>query len=338
MTNTWDVAVYGMLLTITGIFLFLGDTREFTKLLKSAGVMLLFMALTALPWFVSFQSISSGIKAVTERSPLWQLAVLWSGGIVVSVLAILTEKNGEKSLPIWSLATCILMLIIIPEFVYAKDIYPDHPRANTMFKLTYQACILIGLLMGTVFGKLFDMDRKLSRWYRGFAIFIVGFIFVGTMVFPVVAFPNYYANFNKYEGLNGESWVAKVMPERYGVIEYLKKNLDGRNMVEAVGDSYTNFNAVSVFSGVPTIQGWRVHEWLWRGGYEVVGVRETDVRTIYENMDMGVVLDMLNKYNVGWILVGSDEREMYQINETGLATLGETVYRNGETYLIKIRK
>ena len=320
MTNTWDVAVYGLLLTIAGILMIFRDSSNLIRLLKTAGVILLFMALTALPWFISFQSISSGIRMVQERSPLWQLAVLWTGGIAVSLIAVLTEKRGKLSLPIWTLALCIIMLIIIPELVYAKDIYPDHPRANTMFKLTYQAAIMIGLLTGAVLGKLFDRDRKLLWWWRWPAIFAVGFIFIGTMIFPTVAFPNYYGNFKVYKGLDGEKWLRTEMPERYGVINYLRNNFDGKNMVEAVGDSYTNFNAVSVFSGVPTIQGWRVHEWLWRGGYESVALREAEAREIYESRDSIKVDNLLKKYNVGWIIIGRDERSMYQINEEGLVT------------------
>ena len=127
------------------------------------------------------------------------------------------------------------------------------------------------------------------------------------------------------------------MPARYGVINYLRKNFDGKNMVEAVGDSYTNFNAISVFSGVPTIEGWRVHEWLWRGGYESVSLRESDVREIYESRDSKKIAELLKKYAVGWIVVGDDERGMYQINEIGLLSLGKKVFESGNTYLIKVK-
>ncbi len=336
MTNTWDVAVYGLLLIISGLIMVIHQPSNLIRLIKTAGVMLLFMVITALPWFMSFQSISSGIKMVSERSPLWQLAVLWTGGLIVSFIAVLTEKRGKQGVSIWSLAICIVLLIIIPELVYAKDIYPDHPRANTMFKLTYQASIMIGLLAGSVLGKLFDSERKLFWWWRWPAIIITGIFFIGTMIFPVVAFPNFYDNFKTYRGLDGEKWLATQMPRRYEVIKYLRENADGRNMVEAVGDSYTNFNAISVFSGVPTIEGWRVHEWLWRGGYEIVSKREAEVTEIYEGIDTKTVKDILKKYNVGWIVVGGDERSMYSVNEDLLLSIGKKVFEDGETYLIKV--
>ncbi|KKT40018.1 hypothetical protein A3K29_01370 [Candidatus Collierbacteria bacterium RIFOXYB2_FULL_46_14] len=336
MTNTWDVAVYGLLMIIMGLMMVLGEPTNLIRLIKAAGVMLLFMVLTSLPWFLSFQSISNGIKMVQERSPLWQLAVLWSGGLIISLIAVLSEKRGRLRLPIWSLAVCVVLLIIIPELVYAKDIYPDHARANTMFKLTYQASIMIGLLTGGVLGKLFDPENKLAWWWRWPSILIAGAIFVGTMVFPTVAFPNFYGNFKTYSGLDGEKWLKTSMPDRYAVISYLRSNQDNRNMVEAVGDSYTFFNAISVFSGVPTIQGWRVHEWLWRGGYETVSLREADVRSIYEEPDIRKVRILLKKYNVGWIVVGDDERGMYKVNEEILLSLGKKVFKSGDTYLLKV--
>ena len=44
---------------------------------------------------------------------------------------------------------CAIGLIAIPEFVYVRDIYENgHARANTMFKLTYQAYMLFGMTMG----------------------------------------------------------------------------------------------------------------------------------------------------------------------------------------------
>lgn len=270
MTNTWDVAVYGLLLVLAGLQMVIRDHRNFIQLMRSAGVMGLFMGLTAIPWLMSFDSISSGIKMVTQQSPLWQLAVLWTGGIVVMIMTVLIEGGSKRALAIQTMSLTVIFLIVIPELVYAKDIYPDHPRANTMFKLTYQASVMIGLLSGALWGKLLDSERKMSLPIRGIGILIAGVIFTGTMIFPAMAFPNFYNNFKSYQGLSGEAWIQTKTPEKYGVIKCLQRSRDGKNLVEAVGDSYTDLNAVSVFSGVPSIEGWRVHEWLWRGGFDVV--------------------------------------------------------------------
>ncbi len=337
MTNTWDVAVYGLLLSVLGLQLIFSDKKEILKLIRSAGVMLLFMALTALPWWLTFKSISDGVALVKERSPLWRLTVLWAGGVLVSLMAVVTEGKSKQSLIVRTLAITVILLILIPEIVYAKDIYPDHPRANTMFKLTYQASVLIGILSGALWGKLLDQERKMSLWWRWPAILVSFAIFAGTMIFPMEAFTTFYENFNNYRGLDGETWMKKIMPEKYGAINFLRDNFDGKNMIEAVGDSYTQMNAVSAFSGIPTVQGWRVHEWLWRGGYAPVAEREAEVREFYEGSSLEKKRDLIKKYRMGWILVGKDEKESYRIDEKNLLLLGERVWSDGETYLLKVR-
>ena len=50
---------------------------------------------------------------------------------------------------------CAIGLIVIPELVYVRDIYENgNARANTMFKLTYQAYILFALMMSYSFQKI----------------------------------------------------------------------------------------------------------------------------------------------------------------------------------------
>lgn len=336
MTNTWDVAVYGLVLVVLGVQMIVNKPGDIKILLRSAGIMLLSMSLVALPWWLSFKSISNGIGFVNEMSPIWQLLVLWGGGVVVNIIAVITEGKGEHKIVIRTLAISAVLLIIIPEIVYARDIYPNHPRANTMFKLTYQAFIMMGILLGATLGKLIDKSRKMVLVWRAPALFIVSLIFVGTMNFPLMAFPTYYSNFKNYYGLDGEAWMTFKMPENYGAIKFLRQNMNGKNMVEAVGDSYTLMNAVSVFSGVPTIEGWRVHEWLWRGGYDSVAAREAEVREIYQGESLIKTKEILQKYNVGWILLGQDEKITYKVNEEKLWQLGEVVWKQDETYLIKV--
>lgn len=293
------------------------------------------MSLVALPWWLSFKSISSGIGLVTEMSPLWQLLALWGGGMIVNIIAVITAGKGEKKIVIRTLAISAVLLIIIPEIVFARDIYPNHPRANTMFKLTYQAFILMGILLGATLGKLLNKENVMKKWWRWGAMAVIVWIFLGTMIFPIKAFPTYYSGFTNYYGLDGEKWMLEKKPENYGAVLYLREHIDGTNMVEAVGDSYTLLNSVSVFSGVPTIEGWRVHEWLWRGGFDVVSARENEVKEIYQGTDLKITMIILRKYNIGWILVGQDEKISYKINEEKLWQTGKVVWSQGDTYLIK---
>ena len=56
---------------------------------------------------------------------------------------------------------CAIGLIVIPELVYVRDIYENgNARANTMFKLTYQAYMLFGMTMGYGIFRMLVAARK----------------------------------------------------------------------------------------------------------------------------------------------------------------------------------
>jgi len=283
-------------------------------------------------------------------------------GMTGEVLGM-TGKRIFRSDLLVALGVTAVVLLIIPEVLYVKDIYTTHQRANTMFKLTYQAFIMMSLVFGWVVGKLLngfhlggarnqgttllrlDSRKGPPRRYRAglllgsnpyrlmnrLALGVVVVLWGWLMVFPVKAFSSYYGEFRKYKGLDGLEWLKKD-EDKWGAVEYLEKNRDGKNMIEAVGDSYSKLNSVSAFSGTPTVMGWRVHEWLWRGGYGVVREREQMVKSFYETGDKTI----LEKFGVGWILVGVDERKEYKVNENKILELGEVVWSGEGGYLIKM--
>src|SRR3989344_92456 len=160
-------------------------------------------------------------------------------------------------------------------------------------------------------------------------------VMAGVLSYPGIAFATYYKNFANYKGLDGLSWFRTEKPEENTIVDYLEKNRNGKNLVEAAGDSYTQHNAVSVFSATPTVVGWKVHEWLWRGGYDQVAARANDVASIYTNNDPTLVKNLLKKYNVGWVVIGEKEKLSYEVNIKLLESLGEVVLKQGNSELIQ---
>lgn len=334
MTNTWDSAIYGLLLMILFFLNLMSRQTSIRELIRTLVVVGVAAGITATPWLAGFSSISDGLAAVKERSQIWQLLVLWSvhGGITLLVLAV-AMRQKKKNFLILALGLTAISLILIPEFIYVRDIYPSHPRANTMFKFTYQAFIMMGL----VFGWLAGMAGKLPRlfWFLGNGV--LGVLLVGLMIFPYLAFSSYYGGFRSYRGLDGFSFLNRRFPDEVEIIGYLEKNTDGKNLIEAVGDSYTETDFISAFSGTPTVVGWRVHEWLWRAGYEMVGKRDEEVRRFYETGSDAERGEIVKRYNLGWVVVSPREKEKYKIDEEKIKSLGEVVYAGKSSYLVRIR-
>lgn len=344
MTNTWDTMIYGLFLVIYGFLMLSSGKMRFVALVKSALVVGGFTILTALPWLVGFKSISNGVAAVmTGRSPVWQLMVLWAIHLVATVVALgWALKKERRNYFVLALGLTAITLLLIPEFIYVKDIYPNHPRANTMFKLTYQAFIMMGILFGWIATQVLSRAcRQAGIKYQILRALEMGgllLMFAGLMIFPFVSFRVYYNDFSHYRGLSGFVFMKERYPADLPLIRYLEENRDGRNLVEAVGDSYTETDFVSAFSGVPTVVGWRVHEWLWRGGYDEVGKRDEEVRKFYEEGSPAEAVAFTKKYNLGWIVVSGREREKYKnLDEQKIKSLGEVVFSEMSVYLIKIR-
>lgn len=325
MTNTWDAGVY---ILLTGIYLLITLKKLGLRNTLLVGAVIISTALAvSSPWWVSFSSITKELAPVTTGSPLWQLVALWSVQLIFGGLAwILFPKNYVVK----SLVITAILLIVIPETFYLVDIYYTFPRANTMFKLTFQAFILLSLVGGAVFGEVW---RKKDHLLMSI---ILSVLIGGLLIYPFTSYSNFYLNFKNYRGLDGEKWLATGMQERYGAIEYLKKNRDGRNIIEHPGKSFTLSSATPVFSGVPGVLGWVDHEWLWRADRSWIDERINDINIFYGNPESSESAEIVKKYNIGWVLVGREERKYLEIGHYGLSKLGEIVWENGDNYLLRI--
>jgi len=177
-----------------------------------------------------------------------------------------------------------------------------------------------------------EMIKRKKRLFLIMALILWG----GLMIFPFQAYPSYYGDFKEYQGLDGLKWMRVEEEDKWGAVVYLKDNEDGRNLLEAVGDSYSRFNSVSAFSGTSSVLGWKVHEWLWRGGYDKVRGRELEVEIMFEEGKEKESKEIMNKYNVGWIYVGKEEKENYEVDRKKLLEMGEVVWKGKDSELIKL--
>ena len=113
-------------------------------------------------------------------------------------------------------------------------------------------------------------------------------------------------------------------------------------MLEANGDSYSGYERVSAMTGLPTVLGWYVHEWLWRDDTADLNEKSADIESIYISLDVEYVKELLEEYDVSYIFVGSKEREKYgeALNEDVLKSLGEVVFQDEvySTYILKVNK
>ena len=85
-------------------------------------------------------------------------------------------------------------------------------------------------------------------------------------------------------------------------------------VAEAVGDPYRiEFGRVGTLAGIPIVLGWENHERQWRGDSyaDIAGSRAADMKRLFTAADMTDVIDIIKRYDIGYILYGASERRKY---------------------------
>ncbi|MEK9200877.1 MAG: DUF2298 domain-containing protein, partial [Patescibacteria group bacterium] len=294
------------------------------------------LAVNCPPAFLANQKIGPIVFETVDkcqRSPIWMMLLLWGFFAYNAAALWLQDSRLKTQNPVNKIFLVIslfcLGLIIFPEFFYFKDIYPMHFRSNTMFKLGYQVFILMSIISGYV------VATTQSKWYKlGVLplVFLIG-------IYPYFAVKSYFGGLKNHQGLYGLEWFETRYPEDFEIVKLIEKNYPPGKMpviLEASGDSYTDANRISAFSGAPTVGGWLVHEWLWRG-YDVIAKRTQEVRDVYETTDVNVAQTILKKYDVRLVIVGSGERQKYPtLDEKKFGKLGRVIYESGQTRVYEI--
>ena len=364
-TNFWDFVIYfvvaGGVVLFTNCIQFRGKVKLVLGVTAAQAAEVLGIALLViLPFTLQFDSMVQGIALAQNHSMIHQLLVLWGLPVFLTVLFLiflLWEKlhilkrkslyrllRSIKTPDLFAviMGLCAIGLVLIPELVYVRDIYENgNARANTMFKLTYQAYIMFGMTMAyVIFRLIFLTGRKVFQILAGVGLFFLLWTF-GYFGNSVQAWFGNVWEVSSYQGLNATAFLETDFPADAAAIRWLRENIEGSPVVlEANGDSYTGYERVSAMTGLPTILGWYVHEWLWRNDVEDLNEKSADVQTIYTSADEGQVEALLEEYEVSYIFVGSKEREKYgeNLNETLLRGLGEIVFEDASsgTYIIKV--
>ena len=93
--------------------------------------------------------------------------------------------------------------------------------------------------------------KNFSKKNYVFQIYFVTFvaIFFLISIYPYFAVHSYYGNLSKKPQLNGVEWTEVNYPEYKEIVNYLNTNVSGQPVIlEAQGDSYSDFNIVSSYT------------------------------------------------------------------------------------------
>ena len=187
-TNYWDFVIYYVVTGGTVLFMNIiclkGDIKRIIAVTAAQAVEIFAVAtVIILPFTLQFTTMVQGVRLAQNHSLPHQLLILWGLPTILTLVFVISlivgklKRLNHKSLyrlmkairtpDLFAviMGLCAIGLVAIPELVYVRDIYENgNARANTMFKLTYQAYIMFGMTMVyVIFRQLFVNRRKILK-------------------------------------------------------------------------------------------------------------------------------------------------------------------------------
>lgn len=253
---------------------------------------------------------------------------------LATAFAALTARRHAAA-PALGLAGLGVLLLYGAELLFIRDVFFDGaPRLNTVFKLSYQAWILLSLAGAAGLVAIFRDVPRAS--HRAMLAAPAGVLVAVGLAYAVTAIPNRTAGFEQDTALDGLAYVRHDSPGEYALVQWARNTLDPSTViVEATGRTwrrgddgtpqrtgervdYSDAGRVSARTGLQTPIGWRGHENQWRGGsagWQAEFNRRQDlVDRVYTSEHPDDVLAALDELDAQYVVLGRTERSRYAAN------------------------
>lgn len=263
---------------------------------------------------------------ISDRGSAWLTDIVLGAMLAAALLALWLEVTGdddrdEREGVIFALllTSTAMLLILGTEFFYVGDVF--NSRMNTVFKLYYQAWVMLAVAGG------FALYYLASRWrssfpremsFRAAWAAAAALVLAGAALYPLGGAFNRlkpYTPDGRPQDPNGSLHGLAYFPaDERAAISFLQNLAPGQNFViaEAVTGDYREGARISEATGLPAIVGWAGHEDQWRGGtMKARAGRVEDIETLYRSTDAQQMAQILRKYGVTYVYVGDLERNTY---------------------------
>jgi uncharacterized membrane protein len=260
------------------------------------------------------------------------------------------RTQSDAFVPVLMFLGIATSLVMGVELFHVADIFAggDFRRLNTMFKLHYQAWLLLAVLGG--FGLWYvgsRWDRKVLAGRVGVAAWTALLIVAlgAVSYYPLAAITSRSGNGSPGLDIDGQAYILRTAPSEHAAIQWIRDNVarDAVVVESAVVPcpnepngchSYSEAGRIASSTGRPTIIGWLGHERQWRstGLHGDLDTRAAEVREIYETTDAAVAHGLLAKYDAAYLVIGPRERRAYgTAGAAKFAELGPLVFPSGPT-------
>ena len=216
-------------------------------------------------------------------------------------------------------------LLFVPDFLYLADNFGW--RINTIFKFYYQAWVALSIA-GAYATYTILADFRLARpalpLRAAFGLMLVVIIGAGS-IFPLAAtYSRAYVERGTPTRLSidgGDLGLPNTMVDMVQCVNRVVGDTEDVVIAEAALHSYkSNYARVGTITGLPILLGWPGHEGQWRGNTfgQTAGSRQADLQTLYTAPTWDIVQQVIDRYGIDYIVIGSTERQTYETSSDGV--------------------
>ena len=238
-------------------------------------------------------------------------------------------------------------LVMGVELFHVADIFGGSlRRMNTVFKLYYQAWILLAIAGGYALyyiGARWELRRLTGRLGPGVLAFSLAALFAVVLYYPLASASSRVSAASGSFTFDGQAHLAAGAPGEYEVIRWVRERTPRDAIVleaavtpcagNPLGCSdWTTAGRIAGSTGRPTILAWDQHERQWRSSPAALDGRLEDVREIYETTDAARAKELLARYDVRYVVVSRRERLAYGLEGMAkFASMGNAVFSSEAT-------
>jgi YYY domain-containing protein len=269
-----------------------------------------------------------------------------------AVLLLRPDLPDAKRFVLFLVGTALLITIVVDVVVVSGDI----GRQNTIFKFYMQAWILLAISGGAALAWTIP---AFFQWLPGWRIFwqtACIFLFAGAALFTItgtigkirdrwiVEAPRTLDSMTFMQYALYDDFGQRLdLSEDYRAIRWIQDNIEGSPVIiEGNCTEYRWCTRFTIYTGLPGVVGWNWHQRQQRVYTSTwVEMRVAEVNNFYASLDAQYANEILDKYNVRYIIVGQLERAAYP--PEGIAkfeqfdgTYWQEIYRDGNTIIYEV--
>ncbi len=288
------------------------------------------------------------------------LAVLGLAAWSLGALALTHAVVRRGAAPAAALAALGFLLLYGAELFFVRDVfYGSVPRLNTVFKLSYQAWLLLGIagavaLSGVVAAAASRGPRYLQPLRPAAAraaLLPLGLLVGAGLVYPLLAVFNRTEGFSRPTAIDGLAWLQASDPGEYALVRWVAAQTPpGAVVIEATGRrwaidaggnrtmvdanvDYTDAGRIASRTGRQAPVGWYFHEIQWRGDSEAnrsrLLQRQDAVDSAYLTTSPDRVVSVMRDFGADYLVVGAVELARYPGPFPDYDTFLDRVFESG---------